>query len=497
MDDGMRFWVDNVLVIDSWTDSQVHSLSADVYLSNGDHNLKVEYYDAGGAAVAKLSWVALATDSPGAITNWKGEYFNNASLSGTPSLVRDDQSINFNWGVGSPASGIGADGFSVRWTRNVNLNTGRYRFTATSDDGMRLWVNGRLLIDQWRDQAATTLSAEIDLPGGSVPVQMDYYEAVGGASAALTWQQISGPTTVTNWKGEYFNNKTLSGTPALVRDDANVVFNWGNGSPAPNIIGNDNLSVRWTRTLANSSAGRYRFTATVDDGLRVWVNGQLVINAWSDHTPQSFTGEVDFAGGDMNVVVEYYENSGGAQINVTRTQITTTAPTPTPQVPPTGATATVASQLLNVRQGPSVSTSVLVVLTKNQIVSLLARNAETTWVRVNTPTGVQGWVYAPLLQTSYALSNLPIGQGLPSTPAPSGPTATVSNAVYALNVRSGPGVSFGVVTAIQRTTQVTLIGRNTFSTWLKVRLSNGTEGWSSATYLTTTYNISNLPVANN
>jgi uncharacterized protein YgiM (DUF1202 family) len=101
------------------------------------------------------------------------------------------------------------------------------------------------------------------------------------------------------------------------------------------------------------------------------------------------------------------------------------------------------------------------------------------------------------LQTSYALSNLPIGQGLPSTPAPSGPTATVSNAVYALNVRSGPGVSFGVVTAIQRTTQVTLIGRNTFSTWLKVRLSNGTEGWSSATYLTTTYNISNLPVANN
>jgi uncharacterized protein YraI len=92
-----------------------------------------------------------------------------------------------------------------------------------------------------------------------------------------------------------------------------------------------------------------------------------------------------------------------------------------------------------------------------------------------------------------------VAQGLSTTPPPatSGPTATVSNAIYALNVRSGPGVSFNAITAIQRGTQVTLIGRNTFSTWLKIRLPNGTEGWSSATYLNTSYSISSLPVANN
>lgn len=496
MDDGMRFWIDGALVIDSWTNSQVHSLTADYHLSSGDHSLKVEYYDAGGAAVAKLSWTALSLDNSNTtVSNWRGEYFNNQFLSGTPSLVRDDQSINFNWGTGAPAAGIAADGFSVRWTRSLNLDAGRYRFTAMADDGMRVWVNGRLLVDRWQDQAATSVSAEIDLAGGSVPVQMEYYESVGGASASLTWQQIGG-TTITNWKGEYFNNTTLSGTPILVRDDANIAFNWGNGSPAPNVVNADNFSVRWTRTLPNSAAGRYRFTANVDDGVRVWVNGQLVINAWSDHTPQEFVGEMDFAGGNMNIVVEYYENSGGARANLTRTQITTTN---VPSVPsaPAGATATVSSLRLNVRSGPGVTNPVTVVLNQGQSVSLLARNTDTTWLQVVTPTGTQGWAYAPLLYTTYPVAQLPLGQGLPSPAAPSGPVATVSNAVYALNVRSGPGTTFNILTAVPRGGQVSLIGRNSFNTWLKIRLASGAEGWSSANYLNTTYTLSNLPIVNN
>jgi hypothetical protein len=223
---------------------------------------------------------------------------------------------------------------------------------------------------------------------------MEYYERVGGASASLTWQQLGGVGTITAWKGEYFNNKSLSGTPALVRDDANIAFNWGNGSPAPNVIGSDNFSVRWTRVLPNSAAGRYRFVAKVDDGVRVWVNGQLVINSWADHTPVEFVGDVDFAGGDMNVVVEYYENSGGAQANVTRTQLSTV-----PSVPsvPSGATATINGLRVNLRQGPSVSNQILTVLTQGQRVTLLARNDVTSWVQVATANGSQGWVYAPLL----------------------------------------------------------------------------------------------------
>jgi hypothetical protein len=132
--------------------------------------VKVEFYENTVAAVARVSWVP--AHAP--ITNWRGEYFNNTTLSGSPALVRDDADVNFDWGIGSPASGvIGADRFSVRWTRDLNLPAGMYRFTMRVDDGGRLWVNHHFLIDKWQDQAPTTYTGDIYLPGGAIPIKME------------------------------------------------------------------------------------------------------------------------------------------------------------------------------------------------------------------------------------------------------------------------------------------------------------------------------------
>jgi hypothetical protein len=195
MDDGMRVWVDNNLIIDSWSNSQAHSVSAMANLGAGDHQVKVEYYEDGGKAVAKLRIDPAGSNN---IQNWRGEYFNNQSLSGTAALVRNDDRIDFDWGGGSPASGvIGADNFSVRWTRAIDLEPGRYRWTTTTDDGVRLWVNGRLIIDKWFDQSAGSVSAETDVPGGLTDVRMEYYENAGGAVARLGRAQISNSTSGT------------------------------------------------------------------------------------------------------------------------------------------------------------------------------------------------------------------------------------------------------------------------------------------------------------
>jgi uncharacterized protein YraI len=359
-----------------------------------------------------------------------------------------------------------------------------------------LWVNGRLLIDKWLDEAATVYNAEIDLAGGAIPVTLEYYEGAGGASLNLSWLRVSGTGTITAWRGEYFNNTSLSGTPALVRDDDNIDFNWGNGSPAQG-INSDNFSVSWTRTLQNVAAGKYRFTANADDGVRVWVNGALVIDKWSDHTPQDFVSDVDFAGGNMEIVMEYYENSGGARANLTRTLISNT-PAPAPAPVPTGVTATVASLRLNVRQGPGVTHNVTTVLEQGRVVTVIARNQLTTWVQISLADGTKGWVYTPLLATTANLASLPLGDGTAvNPPATNTATAVVSNAVYALNVRSGPVVANNVLTSIVRGTTVTLLARNSSSTWFKVQLPNGIIGWSSASYLTTSYNISSLPVSTN
>ena len=312
-DDGIRVWVDNDLIIDQWTEHAVQSFRAKKYLGTGHHALRVEYFENRGAAVAKLTWQNVADGGGDPNNTWQGTYFNNTSLSGAPALDRADREIDFSW-VGAPAAQVNADNFSVRWSRNLDLPAGNYRFTMTIDDGGRLFVNDHTLIDAWFDQPPTTYTGDIFLHGGSATVQMEYYERGGGATARLQWQRIGddgGGPPITEWKGEYFNNRTLSGSPAVIRNDSRIDFDWGNGSPDPGRIDADNFSVRWTRTL-NLAAGNYRFTTTVDDGVRLYVNGRLVIESWREQPPTVYNADLYLPDGPVQIEMHYYEARGGA-----------------------------------------------------------------------------------------------------------------------------------------------------------------------------------------
>jgi uncharacterized protein YgiM (DUF1202 family) len=489
MDDGMRVWVDDNLIIDSWWDSQEHSMSADIYLHSGDHRVKVEYYEAGGQAVAKLSYAAVG--SSGAVYNWRGEYFNNMSLSGAPAMVRDDQGIDFNWGGGSPAWGtVSADQFSVRWTRDVWLDNGRYRFTTATDDGVRLWVNGQLLIDRWYDQAAADYSAEIDLPGGAVPVKMEYYEHGGGAAAHLNWQRIGGAPSIppaSVWRGQYYNNAYLGGSPVFTREDAAVDFNWAYGGPG-NGVGPDAFSVRWTRNLTLN--GRYRFSVTGDDGVRLWVNNQLVIDQWRTQAAQTYTADVT-VNGTVPVKLEYYEAGALAEVHLSWTPIGAETPPPATGGP---YTAFVNTGSLNVRQGPGVGYGIITALPRSTAVTLTHRDAASGWVRILTPGNTPGWVNG-----TYLASNLKPFTFLPVWPGTDGqssaPTATVINASY-LNLRRGPGVGHPVITILQGGQLLTLPGyRNGDASWVQVRTADGITGWVNAGYLASSFPFTNLAVA--
>ena len=98
------------------------------------------------------------------------------------------------------------------------------------------------------------------------------------------------------------------------RDDAQIDFDWGHGAPAPGMVA-DHFSVRWQCT-AQFRAGTYRFTATSDDGLRLYVDGQPVVDVWFDHPVRTFTGEISLAEGDHEVIAIYYENTGVAVAKV-------------------------------------------------------------------------------------------------------------------------------------------------------------------------------------
>jgi hypothetical protein len=238
---------------------------------------------------------------------WQATYWNNTSLSGTPALERQEPDLNHDWGSGSPDGRVYSDRFSARWTRYIDVTPGTYRFTATSDDGIRVWVGGTLIVDRWHDQPATTYTADAYLGAGHHLVTVEYYENGGLATARLHWSLSSGAAHY--WRGEYYNNSTLSGSPSMVRDDADISFSWGHGSPASGQINADVFSVRWTRNV-DLSPGNYRFTITVDDGARLYVNGHLIIDVWRDQPATTYTADTYVPGGSIPLQVEYYENHG-------------------------------------------------------------------------------------------------------------------------------------------------------------------------------------------
>jgi hypothetical protein len=131
-----------------------------------------------------------------------GHYFErgaNDGFDGQPKLIRIDSTLNFDWDLGSPAPGIlRADNFLVRWSGKVQAPLdGPYTFYASTDDGVRLWVDNRLIIDQWVPRAETESAAVVELAQGrKYEIRMEYFEAGGHATAHLRWSAPGIPKQV-------------------------------------------------------------------------------------------------------------------------------------------------------------------------------------------------------------------------------------------------------------------------------------------------------------
>jgi glucose/arabinose dehydrogenase len=160
----------------------------------------------GGAATHAIStpespttYTATFAESapPAGGTGLAAEYFDNPDFTAFR-LARTDPKVDFDWATGSPHPELGPDGFSVRWTGFVIPEFSQtYSFYTMSDDGVRLRVNGQLLVDNWTDHGPTENSGAIALSAG-VPASLvlEYYENTGGARIGLSWSSASRPKEV-------------------------------------------------------------------------------------------------------------------------------------------------------------------------------------------------------------------------------------------------------------------------------------------------------------
>lgn len=117
------------------------------------------------------------------------EYFDNNALEGKPKIVRTDARVDFGWTLNSPGPGIPFDWYSVRWTGSLTApDGGVHRLGVEGNDGYRLSLDGRLIVDTWRKQSYGVRLAEVDLrPATTHDIRLEYFESTGNARVKLVW----------------------------------------------------------------------------------------------------------------------------------------------------------------------------------------------------------------------------------------------------------------------------------------------------------------------
>ena len=204
---------------------------------------------------------------PAVITGWQGEYFNNRELQGEPVLVRDDPTINFDWGPGSPGPEVPPDNFSARWTIRRDLPAGTYRFNIWVDDGVRMWIDDVLIIDGWAEGDTRNYVADVNLAAGTHSGRVEYFEAVGNAMIILDTGAVEPPPA-----SEGPPQAVISG-PTEAQVGQPVVFSAQNSGVAPGsyltvfdwAFGDGSLAQGVDVTHIYTNLGDYQVTLKVAD----------------------------------------------------------------------------------------------------------------------------------------------------------------------------------------------------------------------------------------
>jgi len=150
-------------------------------------------YSTGGRTGAPIPQSALQFAGQAGL---HAEYYANRNLEGAPVLVRMDRQIQFDWSDASPGAGLSRSDYSVRWTGALAAPaSGRYQLILTTDDGGRLYLDDKLLIDHWVDSAATPIITEVALEAGKIhQLRVEYFQHGGQAVARLDWARLgAGP----------------------------------------------------------------------------------------------------------------------------------------------------------------------------------------------------------------------------------------------------------------------------------------------------------------
>jgi len=490
-DDGVRMWIDVTPLVDEWHSSpegyRTYEVSID-QLTAGNHDLKVEYYEATGNAGVKVEWWYGGGAAPAAGTatgtvygpaNWNASYYNNLDLSGGPALTRVDGDINFNWGTGSPGGGVNADNFSARWTATVNIPAaGHWRFQVGADDGVRMWIDVTQILNEWHGnpEGYRTYDADVyGLTAGNHDLKVEYYEATGEARIQVRWFQVDGA------------GAGASGAAAQAAPPAPAVVYAG--------VTGYNVNVRTGPGLGYPAITQvfypknYLVLGGVPDlswllidlggGVEGWVSNDWVYLHATDPAKNK-----DTTGGGQPDFVD----------DIPRITVEVAPPALPPEGPPRRFLQGQATDTVRMRDGATLYASKIIAsVPQGATFEVEARSRNGAWYLVSYQD-IRGWVSAPYVRLlDGTASELVVSAEIVPVPpmgavfvpgAESGAAVAVRGAATAkLIVRDAASTQGAEIGRIEAGTEFVVLGRNTTGAWYLIPFEGG-QGWVYSPFVT-------------
>lgn len=341
------------------------------------------------AGVLTVAWPAPAAAQAPLGVSWTAFYWNNRTFAGNPSIGRTDPAINFNWATGSPDPAIPSDGFSARWTAGVNIQTaGTYLLRAGADDGIRVAIDGQIVIDRFTEASAFTLvTLNVNLGTGVRNFVVDYFEAGGNAGVLFEIIPGGGGGTVPGQPTPTFAvapGVVPTTDPGFVKAEVIVLranLRGGPGTQFPQI--GEATKGQTFRVLAKNG----------DFGMETW----FLIDLGNTSRAWIYRRNVYVYGGVPDALPKTQEVIGGAAAGAE-----------------TGATVVQVTGLARadvvVRDIPSQRSGQRIgVINRGESFLVLQLSRNRAWIKVNY-NGLIGWVYLPNVRiTSGRLGALPRG----------------------------------------------------------------------------------------
>ena len=253
--------------------------------------------------------------------------------SGTTVLVSARQPV-----TGETFAWTGDKSILANWmapTTSALMPSRDVAITATYDAGFKLTVNNGSGSGNYPIGATVNVSANAPLAGqvfarwtGDTVILADEDASRASTTALIPSSDVAiaatyaAGTTGTGLRGQYYNDggsaqyplaNPFAGSPALTRTDATVDFNWGGNSPG-SPVNPDNFSVKWTGQVKAPTTGTYTFTVTADDGVRLFLGGETLVDAWRDQGPTAYSRTATLTAGTLyNIELHFYERGSGAE----------------------------------------------------------------------------------------------------------------------------------------------------------------------------------------